>query len=115
MEQLHRHFPDRLPRQAYARAFTWAEPIEHDGYNMDGTLLYTEFGMECELLVHIEAGCQGHSALGPRNGFEHPESGGLVPMTEALTDMQFILARKRGVRDWSAAPSQFGYIMENVP
>ena len=113
--QLHRHFPDRLPQRAIKGAFAWAEEIDHDCYNLDGARLFKEFGSDCEMLVHIEAGCQGHSALGPKNGFDHSESGGLVPVSAALTDLQFILARKRGFRDWSEAPSQFAYLMENVP
>jgi hypothetical protein len=78
-------------------------------------MLYREFGADCELMVHIEAGCQGHSVLGPKSGFKHPESGALVPMAAALADSQFILAKQRGFRDWSSAPAQLGYIMENVP
>ncbi len=78
-------------------------------------MLYREFGADCELVVHIEAGCQGHSVLGPKNGFNHPESRALVPMAAALFDLQIILAKQRGFRDWSSAPAQFGYVMENVP
>ena len=115
LNTLHSHYPDRVPRSAIDKAFSWADPIDHDCYLIDGSRLFREFGADCELLVHVEAGCQGHSALGPKNGFNHPESGALVPIAEALTDLQYILARKRGFRDWSAAPSQFGYIMENVP
>lgn len=115
LEQLHLHFPDRLPRRAFEHAYAWAEGIDHDGYNLDGSLIFKQFGADCELLVHIEAGCQGHSALGPRTGFNHPESGGLVQISSALSDLQLILARKRGLRDWADAPAQFGYIMENVP
>ena len=113
--QLHQHFPERVPQSALSGAFEWAEDIDHDCYNLDGTRLFREFGSDCELLVHIEAGCQGHSALGPKTGFNHPESGGLVPVSAALADLQYILARKRGFTAWQSAPAQFGYLMENVP
>jgi hypothetical protein len=82
---------------------------------LDGSMLYREFGADCELVVHIEAKCQGHSVLGPKNGFNHPESGALVPMAAALSDLQLIIARQRGFRVWSLASAQFGYIVENVP
>ena len=76
-------------------------------------MLYREFGADRELMVHIEAGCQDHSVLGPKTGFNHPKSGALVPMAATLSDLQLILARQRGFRDWSSALAQFGYIMEN--
>jgi hypothetical protein len=50
-------------------------------------MLYREFGADCELMVHIEAKCQGRSVLGPKNGFKHPQSGALVPMAAALADL----------------------------
>jgi hypothetical protein len=115
LQLLHTDFLERVPGSAIDRAFTWADAIDHDGYLLDGSMLYREFGADCELMVHIEAGCQGHSVLGPKNGFNHPESGALVPMAAALSDLQFILAKERGFRDWSSAPAQFGYVMENVP
>ena len=115
IRQLHQHFPERLPASAIKRAFTWAEPFDHDGSALDGSLLAKELGVDSEIIVHIEAPCQGHSALGPRNGFQHPESGVLVPIAAALADLQFILARKRGIKDWASACAQFGYVMENVP
>ena len=68
LEQLHLHFPDWLPRRAFEQAYAWAEGIDHDGYNLDGSLIFKQFGADCALLDHIEAGCQGHSALGPRTG-----------------------------------------------
>ena len=39
-----------------------------------------------------------------------------MPVLTALTDLQYILARKRGLRAWQSAPahSQFGPLMENV-
>ena len=65
--QLHRHFPERVPQSAIKGAFEWAEDIAHDGYDLDGTQLFKEIGADCEpVRVHIEAGCQGHSALGPK-------------------------------------------------
>ena len=63
MQQLHAHFPERVPLFAIDRAFSWADAIDPDGYLLDGSMLYREFGADCELMVHIEAGCQGHSLL----------------------------------------------------
>ena len=75
LQQLHAHFPERVPGFAIDRAFSWADAIDHEGCLLDGSMLYREFGVDCGLMVHIEAGCQGHSVLGPKNGFKHPESG----------------------------------------
>ena len=115
LQLLHASFPERVLGSAIDRAFTWAYAIDHDGYLLDGSMMCREFGANIELVVHIEAGCQVHSVLGPKNGFNHPESGALVPMAASLSDLQFILAKQRGFRDWSSAPAQFGYIMKNVP
>jgi hypothetical protein len=62
-------------------------------------MLYREFGADCELVMHTEDGCQGHSVQGLKNGFNHHESRALVPMAAALSDLKLILARKRGFRD----------------
>ena len=62
LRQLYLHYPERVPQRAIDRAFTWADSIDHDGYMVDGSL-FKELGADCELLVHLEAGCQGHSAL----------------------------------------------------
>lgn len=115
LDTLHDHHPSRLPKSAYRDAFTWAESFDHDAYNITGERIAEEFSSEDELIVHIEAGCQGHSAIGPKNGFRHPESGSLVPISEALTDLQYKWARARGFRQWHNAPAQFAYVMENVP
>ena len=115
VRQLQSHFPDRVPLSAVKDIFSWADDIDHDAYQLDGSRLLREFGADCELVVRIEAGCQGHSALGPKNGFNHPESGGLVAIAKALSDLQYGMARKRGIRRWHDAPAQFGYVMENVP
>ena len=115
IRRLHQQFPERLPAKAIKSAFTWAGAFDHDGSQLDGSLLAEELGMDNEIIVHIEAPCQGHSALGPRNGFQHAESGVLVPIAAALADLQYILARKRGIKDWESAAAQFGYVMENVP
>ena len=115
IDKLHEYYPLRLPESATRRAFVWAEPISHDGYWLTGQLVFEELGHDKEVVVHLEAGCPGHSAMGPKNGFDHAESGALVPMTVALVDLQYLLSRARGFKDWSEAPAQFGYIMENVP
>jgi hypothetical protein len=115
LQQLHAHFSERVQWSAIDRAFSWADAINHEGYLLDGSMLYHEFGADCELMVRTEAECQGHSMLGPKNGFKHPESGSLVPMAAALADLQFSLSKQRGFKDWSSAPAQFGYNMENVP
>ena len=115
IRRLHQQFPERLPAKAIKSAFTWADAFDHDGSQLDGSLLAEELGLDNEIIVHIEAPCQGHSALGPRNGFQHAESGVLVPIAAALADLQYILARKRGIKDWESAAAQFGYVMENVP
>ena len=115
LQELHAHYPERLPASAIKDAFDWAEAISHDAYNLDGPMLLHEFGSDCELVVHIEAGCQGHSAIGPKTGFNHAESGSLVVIADALSDLQQILAKCRGIKRWDEAPSMFGYIMENVP
>ena len=73
MQQLHAHFPERVPGFAMYRAFSWANAIDHDGYMLAGSMFYREFSADCELMVHIEAGCQGHSVLGPKNRFNHHE------------------------------------------
>ncbi len=99
LQQLHAHFPERVHGSAIDRAFSWADVIDHEGHLIDGSMLYREFGIDCELMVHIEAGCQGHSVLGPKDGFKHHESGALVPMAAALVDLQFILIKQRGFRD----------------
>jgi len=36
-------------------------------------------------------------------------------MAAALADLQLILAKQRGFKNWSSAPAQFGYSKENVP
>ena len=115
LRQLHVHFPDRVPANSVKRAFVWADCIDHDGHLLDGAMLARELGADSEIIIHIEAPCQGHSAVGPKSGFNHPESGVLIPISKALTDLQYILARQRGIRDWSDAAAQFGYVMENVP
>lgn len=59
----------------------WAEAIDHDAYNIIiGQLPYI-------IIIHVEAGCQGHSSLGPKHEFDHDELGGVVPIPEALVDM----------------------------
>jgi hypothetical protein len=60
LQQLHAHFLERVPGFAIDRAFSWADAIDHEGYLLDGSILYREFGADSELMVHIEAGCQGH-------------------------------------------------------
>ena len=87
--QLHEHFPERVPLHVVKGAFTWAEPIEHDGYHVTGQTLFDYIGPDSDIIVHIEAGCPGHSQLGLKNGFNHSESGALVPVAEALVDLQF--------------------------
>ena len=38
-----------------------------------------------------------------------------MPMAVDLADLQLIRAEQRGFKNLSSAPSQFGYLMENVP
>ena len=89
------HLFDRVPLSDIKHTLSWANSIEHNGYLLYGNMVYREFGADCELMVHIEVGCQGHSSLGPKNGFNNPESGTFEPMAGALADLQLILAKQR--------------------
>ena len=76
---------------AMQSALTWAEVIGHDGWALTAHYILERCGPPD--IVAIEAPCQGHSTLGKQEGLYHQESGVLVPIAEALADLQFQLAQ----------------------
>ena len=112
LEELHRRWPERLPRSAFVHALDWAEDIGHDITVLNGKYLI-EFAGELDE-VHAEPPCQGVSAYGLQLGLLDQRSGIMVDLAAALVDYQHLLAQRRCIKDWAQAPAQFGFVIENV-
>ena len=55
LHKLRVYFLDRAPLPTIERAISWADSVDHDGYFLDRSMMYREFGAEWELMVRIEA------------------------------------------------------------
>ena len=112
LKLLERH-PGQISRETVDRAYSYFRMIRHDASKLTSEMILHELG-PIDLCV-LEPPCQGHSGLGNRNGFEHRESGTLVPVAKCLVDLQVRQATVAGFGTrLHEAPCCFGYIMENV-
>ena len=106
-------YPGQISRNTVDKAYSYFASIAHDASKLTSEMILRELG-PIDLCV-LEPPCQGHSCLGKRNGFEHPESGTLVPVAKCLVDLQVRQAAMAGFGTrLHEAPCSFGYIMENV-
>ena len=53
VQQLHKHWPDRVPSSIVESAYKWAEPIGHDAGLLTGNMLMEELGADGEVLIRV--------------------------------------------------------------
>ena len=112
LDWMHRRHPKQLPKSAFASALVWADDIEHDVAHLSGKYLMQVCGELDE--IYAEPPCQGVSAYGLQLGLHDFRTGVVVDLAAALVDYQYLLAQRRGIKDWAHAPAQFGFVIENV-
>ena len=112
LKWLHDRYPDGLPETAISDCFRLARVVNHDAASLTAPVVMEYCGRVDH--VAVEFPCTDTSSLGYQLGLRGSRTGIIVPIAEWLLDLQFILAVDRGFADWSAAPAQFGWTIENV-
>ena len=113
LRDMHQRRPEQLPWSAIAEATVWANPLQHDAYNLTASYLMEHCGQLD--MIGLEASCKGLSPLNQGGvGLDHEETGMLVPIAEALSGYQLLLAKARGIPEWWKARAQFFLLQENV-
>ena len=111
-EWIHNMWPDCFPRHSFSDIFSLSEELDHDAANLTAPLMLKHCGALD--FIAVEFPCTDTSRLGYQLGLQGNRSGIIVPIAEALVDLQYLMAQQRGYQDWHSAPAQFGYQVENV-
>eukprot|EP00873_Tetraselmis_striata_P035652 jgi/Tetstr1/455916/TSEL_042697.t1 len=112
LEWMHQRRPVQLPRNAFEKCFALSDELEHDVEHITAPAILTHLPELDEL--RAEPPCQDVSSMGTQHGLRGARTGVIVPLTEAMSELNCMLAKARGVQEYWAAPAQFGYVIENV-
>eukprot|EP00873_Tetraselmis_striata_P041597 jgi/Tetstr1/461861/TSEL_006940.t1 len=112
LEWMHQRWPVQLPRNAFEKCFALSDELEHDVEHITAPAILRHLPELDEL--RAEPPCQDVSSMGTQHGLRGARTGVIVPLAEAMSELNCMLAKARGVKEYWAAPAQYGYIIENV-
>eukprot|EP00873_Tetraselmis_striata_P045393 jgi/Tetstr1/465657/TSEL_010303.t1 len=112
LEWMHQRWPVQLPRNAFEKCFALSDELEHDVEHITAPAILRHLPELDEL--RAEPPCQDVSSMGTQHGLRGERTGVIVPLAEAMSELNCMLAKARGVKEYWAAPAQYGYVIENV-
>eukprot|EP00873_Tetraselmis_striata_P006997 jgi/Tetstr1/427261/TSEL_017446.t1 len=112
LEWMHQRWPVQLPRNAFEKFFALSDELEHDVEHITAPAILRHLPELDEL--RAEPPCQDVSSMGTQHGLRGARTGVIVPLAEAMSELNCMLAKARGVKEYWAAPAQYGYVIENV-
>eukprot|EP00873_Tetraselmis_striata_P043436 jgi/Tetstr1/463700/TSEL_008559.t1 len=112
LEWMHQRWPVQLPRNAFEKCFSLSDELEHDVEHITAPAILRHLPELDEL--RAEPPCQDVSSMGTQHGLRGARTGVIVPLAEAMSELNCMLAKARGVKEYWAAPAQYGYVIENV-
>eukprot|EP00873_Tetraselmis_striata_P033373 jgi/Tetstr1/453637/TSEL_040593.t1 len=112
LEWMHQRWPVQLPRNAFEKCFALSDELEHDVEHITAPAILRHLPELDEL--RAEPPCQDVSSMGTQHGLRGARTGVIVPLAEAMSELNCMLAKARGVKEYWAAPAQYGYVIENV-
>eukprot|EP00873_Tetraselmis_striata_P041221 jgi/Tetstr1/461485/TSEL_006591.t1 len=113
LEWMHQRWPVQLPRNAFEKCFDLSDELEHDVEHITAPTILRHLPEVDEL--HAEPPCQDVSSMGTQHGLRAgARTGVIVPLATAISELDYMLAKARGVKEYWAAPAQYGYVIENV-
>eukprot|EP00873_Tetraselmis_striata_P044395 jgi/Tetstr1/464659/TSEL_009413.t1 len=112
LEWMHQRWPVQLPRNAFEECFSLSDELEHDVEHITAPAILRHLPELDEL--RAEPPCQDVSSMGTQHGLRGARTGVIVPLAEAMSELNCMLAKARGVKEYWAAPAQYGYVIENV-
>eukprot|EP00873_Tetraselmis_striata_P017409 jgi/Tetstr1/437673/TSEL_026340.t1 len=112
LEWMHQRWPVQLPRNAFEKCFALSDELEHDVEHITTPAILRHLPELDEL--RAEPPCQDVSSMGTQHGLRGARTGVIVPLAEAMSELNCMLAKARGVKEYWAAPAQYGYVIENV-
>eukprot|EP00873_Tetraselmis_striata_P018566 jgi/Tetstr1/438830/TSEL_027339.t1 len=112
LEWMHQRWPVQLPRNAFEKCFALSDELEHDVEHITAPAILRHLPELDEL--RAEPPCQDVSSMGTQHGLRGARTGVIVPLAEAMSELNCMMAKARGVKEYWAAPAQYGYVIENV-
>eukprot|EP00873_Tetraselmis_striata_P043450 jgi/Tetstr1/463714/TSEL_008573.t1 len=112
LEWMHQRWPMQLPRNAFEKCFALSDELEHDVEHITAPAILRHLPELDEL--RAEPPCQDVSSMGTQHGLHGARTGVIVPLAEAMSELNCMLAKARGVKEYWAAFAQYGYVIEIV-
>eukprot|EP00873_Tetraselmis_striata_P010371 jgi/Tetstr1/430635/TSEL_020428.t1 len=112
LEWMHHRWPAQLPRNAFEKCFSLSDELEHNVEHITAPAILKHLPELDEL--RAEPPCHDVSSMGTQHGLRGARTGVIVPSAEAMSELNCMLAKARGVKEYWAAPAQYGYVIENV-
>eukprot|EP00873_Tetraselmis_striata_P012634 jgi/Tetstr1/432898/TSEL_002340.t1 len=112
LEWMHQRWPAQLPRNAFEKCFSLSDEMEHNVEHITAPAILRHLPELDE--VRAETPCQDVSSMGTHHGLRGARTGVIVPLAEAMSELNCMLAKARGVKEYWAAPAQYGYVIENA-
>eukprot|EP00873_Tetraselmis_striata_P014608 jgi/Tetstr1/434872/TSEL_002586.t1 len=109
---MHQRWPVQLPRNAFEKCFALSDELEHDVEHITAPAILRHLPELDEL--RVEPPCQDVSSMRTQHGLRGARTGVIVPLAEAMSELNCMVAKARGVEEYWAAPAQYGYVIENV-
>eukprot|EP00873_Tetraselmis_striata_P001651 jgi/Tetstr1/421915/TSEL_012815.t1 len=98
LEWMHQRWPLQLPRNAFEKCFALSDELEHDVEHITAPAILRHLPELDEL--RAEPPCQDVSSMGTHHGLRGARTGVIVPLAEAMGELNCMLAKARGVKEY---------------
>eukprot|EP00873_Tetraselmis_striata_P004448 jgi/Tetstr1/424712/TSEL_015230.t1 len=98
LEWMHQRWPVQLPRNAFEKCFALSDELEHDVEHITAPAILRHLPELDEL--RAEPPCQDVSSMGTQHGLRGARTGVIVPLAEAMSELNCMLAKARGVKEY---------------
>eukprot|EP00873_Tetraselmis_striata_P022662 jgi/Tetstr1/442926/TSEL_030988.t1 len=98
LEWMHQRWPVQLPRNAFEKCFALSDELEPDVEHITAPAILRHLPELDEL--RAEPPCQDVSSMGTHHGLRGAVGRVIVPLAEAMSELNCMLAKARGIKEY---------------